>query len=80
MRIDPDAWDDWAAHPLTEAFMTFCRVQAAQQQARWLRISWDGGEANPLMLARLQERSTTLEEVAALSREDIEEGLSNAKR
>jgi len=72
MRIDPDAWEDWIGSPITEAFFKFCRVEAEAQKARWLVISWDGGQVDPLMLARLQERATTLEEVASLTREDIE--------
>lgn len=79
MRIDPDAWGDWLGHPLTEAFMTFCRVRANEQKARWLEISWDGGQSDPLALARLQERASVLEEISRLAREDIEEGLTNAK-
>lgn len=74
MRIDEDAWGDWRGHPITEAFLRFCRVRAEEQKARWLAISWDGGQADPLILARLQERATTLEDVARLTREDIEDG------
>lgn len=73
MRIDADAWEDWLASPVTEAFFKFCRVQAEEQKARWLSISWDGGQADPLMLVRLQERAITLEEMTNLSPEDIEE-------
>ncbi len=73
MRIDPDAWDDWLGSPITEAFFKFCRVRAEDQKARWLAVSWDGGQVDPLVLARLQERAITLEEVANLTREDIEE-------
>lgn len=72
MRIDQEAWEDWIGSPITEAFFKFCRVEAEAQKARWLAISWDGGQVDPLMLARLQERATTLEEVASLTREDIE--------
>jgi hypothetical protein len=73
MRIDPDAWDDWLGSPITEAFMQFCRVKAEEQKARWLQVSWDGGQSDPTTLARLQERSITLEEITRLTREDLEE-------
>lgn len=73
MRIDQDAWDDWLGSPITEEFFKFCRVQAEEQKARWLAVSWDGGQVDPLVLARLQERAITLEEVANLTREDLEE-------
>lgn len=79
MRIDPDDWDDWCGHPITEAFMKFCRVRAEEQKARWLEISWDGGQVDPVALARLQERALVLEEMTGLDREDVEEGLRNAK-
>lgn len=77
MRIDPDAWDDWLGHPLTEALIKYCRVRAQDQKARWMTVSWDGGQVDPVLLAKLQERAITLEEVSRLTREDIEEGLTN---
>ncbi len=73
MRIDQDSWEDWLGSPITEAFFRFCRVQAEEQKARWLAISWDGGQSDPLVLARLQERAITLEEVTNISKEDVEE-------
>lgn len=79
MRIDPDQWGDWLGHPLTEAFIAFVKLEADKQKANWLQVSWDSGQADPLMLARLQERAKTLQQVARLTREDIEEGLTNAK-
>lgn len=77
MRIDPDSWDDWMGHPLTEALFKFCRVRAEEQKARWLKVSWDTGQANQTDLTKLQERAIVLEEVSRLTREDIEEGLTN---
>lgn len=80
MKIDPDAWGDWLGHPITEAFLKFCSVRAEEQKARWLEVSWDTGQAHQSDLTKLQERAMTLEAVSRLTREDIEEGLTNAKR
>lgn len=79
MKIDPDHWGDWLGHPLTEALLRFLELEAEKQKANWLQVSWDGGQADPLMLAKLQERARTLQQVALIKREDIEEGLTNAK-
>lgn len=80
MRIDADAWGDWLGHPITEAFLKFCRQKAEEQKGHWHRISWEGGQSDPLTLARLKERAATLEEVSQLTREDIEEGLMNVSQ
>ena len=80
MQISPDHWGDWLNHPLTEAFFAFVKLEADKQKATWLRVSWDGGQADPLMLARLQERAKTLEQLARITPSDIEEGLTNAQR
>lgn len=80
MRIDTDQWGDWLGHPLTEALLRFLEREAEKQKANWLQVSWDGGQADPLMLAKLQERARTLQQVARIKREDIEEGLTNAQR
>ncbi len=72
MRIDQDAWDDWLGSPVTEALLAYCRVKAEEQKARWLQVSWDGGKADPLMLAKLQERSSVFEEISKITREEVE--------
>jgi len=73
MPIDPDAFEEWVAHPITEALLRHCRVRAEEQKAHWHRVSWDGGEAEPLTLARLRERAIVYQEIAEIARDQIED-------
>lgn len=72
MKIDQDAWDDWLGSPVTEAVMQWAASRAREQQALWLKTSWDGGKADPITLARFQERAQVFEEIATLTRQAIE--------
>lgn len=76
MRIDQDAFEEWKAHPITEAFMKSLRVWSAEERQKWLSASWDGGACDPVLLARHKERSTLLEQLAAVGAEQIEEALN----
>lgn len=75
MKIDSDTFEDWLSHPLTEALMACCLRWAADEKERWLAASWDGGISDPTTLARLRERAMTLEQIASVTREQIEETL-----
>ncbi len=73
MKIDRDSFEEWQAHPITEAVMRVCDVWAKESKAHWLRVSWDGEQPDPVTLAKLKERAAVLEEIAALTAEKIEE-------
>ena len=71
-RIDPDAWEDWLGHPITERVLAWCREQAAEQGVRWQGVSWDGGQIDPAIHARLKGRAEAFEDMATVTREQIE--------
>ncbi len=73
MPIDVEAFDEWKAHPITEALLKHCRARAEEQRTRWQTVSWDGGEADPLTLARLRERAIVYQELAEIARDELEE-------
>lgn len=73
MKIEPDDWDDWTAHPLTEALMRACGVWAEEAKQNWLAASWEAGTADPVMLARMRERAKVFTELREISRETLEE-------
>jgi len=78
MRIDPEYWEEWQAHPLTEIMIRYCRVMAKEQEARWHEVSWVGGQIDPVAHGRLQASAQTYQDVATLTREEVEERLNEA--
>lgn len=73
--IDQDAFEEWQAHPVTELFMKCCGVWADEAKAQWVRVSWEGGEANADLLSRMRERAKTFTEVSNVTLEQIKETI-----
>lgn len=76
MKIDRENFEEWLAHPITEALLKCCDVWIDEAKEAWVKASWDGGEANPTQLARMQERARTLAQVKDVRAETIEETLT----
>lgn len=77
--IDDDAFEEWLAHPITELFFKCCGVWAEEAKAQWVSVSWEGGEANAELLARMRERARTLAEVKTVTLEQIKEAIDGTK-
>jgi len=76
MKIDRENFEEWLAHPITEALLRCCDVWAEEAQASWVAASWHGGETSPVVLARMRERAVVLAEIRTIKAEQIEETLS----
>ena len=72
MKIDTEAFEEWKAHPITEHFLRACASWAEEAKAHWLAASWDGEKADPILLARMRERATTLEQMRSLTVEQLQ--------
>lgn len=73
MKIEPDDWDDWTAHPLTEALMRACENWAEEARQNWIAASWEGGNPNPELLAGMRERARAFRQLRDMTRETLEE-------
>ena len=73
MKVDQDSFEEWLAHPLTEALFRICDAGIAQSQEQWTELSWRGGTSDALKLAQLRARAAAFEEVKKLSKDDFEE-------
>lgn len=73
MQIDPDSWEEWKAHPITEALFKAFLVWAADEQQKWVAASWVNGEANPTTLCVHRSRAQMLEQLEQMTAEKIEE-------
>lgn len=73
MKIDPEAFEEWMANPMTEALMRACEAWEQQAKTLWVNASWGAGQTDAVTLARLRERARTLEQIRNISPEAIEE-------
>lgn len=73
MKIDRDTWEEWQAHPLTEALIETCKTVAVRSREEWTAMSFDRGTCEPIELAKLRARAGAFEEIANLTPEQIEE-------
>jgi hypothetical protein len=72
LNIEPDDWDDWTAHPLTEALMRACELWAEEARQQWIAASWEAGKADPVLLASMRERARVFQELREITRETLE--------
>ena len=79
LRIDPENWEEWKAHPLTEALFSAFLVWAADEQQKWVAASWVGGQAEPMTLNMHRERARVFEQLSDLAREQIEEAHDQSR-
>jgi hypothetical protein len=75
VRIDADDWEEWLAHPLTEAVMRVCKVAAGRSREEWTAMSFDRGSCDPLELVKMRARAAAFEEITNLTPQKIEEVL-----
>jgi hypothetical protein len=72
VTIDPDDFEEWAAHPITGALLRACAV--GQQQARdaWMAATLEAGKCDPLVLAEIRARISVLQEIRNVNVEMLE--------
>lgn len=58
-----EEFDAWRREPVTKFIFAAIAKAVEQEKAEWLRLSWDGGEADPLRLAELRTRADALNEL-----------------
>jgi hypothetical protein len=76
LKIDPEAFDEWKAHPFTEALIKYAFASwEAQAKSHWVTASWDGEKADPVLLARMRERANLFRELQQLSPDMLQEAL-----
>lgn len=75
MKIDRDAFEEWQAHPITEAFFKSCVRWAEESKANWVEMSWNGNKPDAVHLATMKERARVFEQIREMTAEAIEEAL-----
>ena len=71
MNIEKEEFDQWLGHPVTEWMMRAHNEKADEAKETWLKASWEGGNADPLLLADLRARAEVFRDFAELNYEDM---------
>lgn len=75
MTIEKDDFDQWQAHPVTEAVNRALVKLAEMNRQKWIDVSWGGGVADPVTLAELKARSEMCADLSELTFEQLSEAL-----
>lgn len=73
MRIDPESFEEWKAHPITEALLKACGVWADQAKQLWVDASWGAGVNKDADLWRMRGQAEALIDIMSVTAEQIEE-------
>jgi hypothetical protein len=73
MTIEKEDFDAWRDNPITQAVMKRVSAIAEEAKQHWLAISWEGGSADPLILADLRAKATIANDLVNLKHEDIDD-------
>jgi hypothetical protein len=55
--VTEDDFLAWRDHPVTKWIFKAVEAGAEEQKAEWIRASWEGATANPLLLVELRTRA-----------------------
>lgn len=75
MTIDPELFEEWKAHPITELLMKALRAHSAHVRNVWAESTWVSGVCVAEDLTRKRERAQVLSEITEITPETIEEWL-----
>lgn len=71
--VERDAFEEWKAHPITEALMRGLVLAEREIEKTWINLTLEGGECDPVTLAKLRERRFVYREIRELDHLRIEE-------
>ena len=71
--IDKESFDEWMAHPVTEAVLKRVGELAELNKQKWIDRSWGQGIADPLELIDLKARAEAAKDLSELKYEDLDE-------
>ena len=74
--IDPEDFEQWRAHPVSEAVSKALVKLAERNKDKWMAVSWDGGVSDPVILADLKARYETARDLSELTVDELNEALN----
>ena len=79
MKIDKEDFEQWRSGVMAEALFKAIDAWAEDAKAAWVNASWDGGTADPILLAALKERYNAFRDLAKVTHIEIEEKLNEQR-
>lgn len=76
--VDRDDWELWRSSEVGELFFAALAKEAERAKQAWVSASWDGGRADPLLLAALRERAILAQQLAEATAVTLEEMLNDS--
>ena len=76
MKIDPEDFESWRAHPITEALFKACSVWSGQAKQLWVERSWESGVNNDDELHDLRGQAKALIDIQDVTAERLEEAIN----
>ena len=73
--IEAEDFEQWRAHPVTEAVNRALVMLAERNKLKWLELSWGGGQSDPFTLADLRARAEGALDLSELTVEELNEVL-----
>lgn len=75
MTIEADDYEQWRALPITETVTRALKLLAERNKEKWISVSWEGGQTDPIVLADLKARYETAMDLAELTLDELNEAL-----
>ena len=73
--IEAEDFEQWRAHPVTEAVNRALVMLAERNKLKWLELSWGGGQADQSILIELRARAESALDLSELTVEELNEVL-----
>ena len=80
MTLEPDDFEQWRGHPVTEAVTKALRILAERNKQKWIDASWGGGQVDPIVLADLKARAEMAQDLSELTFEELSEVLDDDEK
>lgn len=69
--IEREDFDLWRDHPVTVHVFKELRKVADKAKEKWIALSWEAGETDPVLLADLRAKAEIVNDLIEVSYEDI---------
>jgi hypothetical protein len=75
VKISREDFDHWLANPVTEAVRAAAKQTVEEAKAKWLAMSWDGSNCDPIVLAEVKGVAQIARDYAEFEWNDLPEEM-----